>query len=62
MVAQKDIGVRFGYDLFAGRRFTKATLHAPKPEPIELEINVADGFTSVKIPTLGLWAIVEMND
>ena len=60
--AQKDIGVRFDNDLFAGRRFTKATLHAPKSEPIELETNVADGFTSVKIPTLGLWAIVEMND
>ena len=62
MVAQKDITVRLGNDLFAGRRFGKATLRAPKSEPIELKTNVADGFTSVKIPTLGLWTIVEMND
>jgi hypothetical protein len=62
MVAHKDITVRFANDLFAGRQFTKATLHAPKSESIEVETDVADGFTSVKIPTLSLWAIVEMND
>ena len=62
VVPQTDVTVRLRNDLFPGRRFNKATLHAPKSEPIELQTDSLDGLTSIKIPKLGLWTIVQLTD
>jgi len=61
MVPQKEIKVRLRRDLFAGREFTKATLHAPRAEPVVLEVTSDGDYTTVKVPELGLWGIVELE-
>jgi len=61
MVPQKEIKVRLRRDLFAGRDFTKATLHAPRAEPVVLEVTSDAEYTTVKVPELSLWGIVELD-
>lgn len=62
MVPQKEITLRLRRDLFAGRKFTEATLHAPKAKPLSLEVASDDQYTTVKVPTLELWGIVELGE
>lgn len=58
---QKGLTLRLRRDLFPGRTFSKATLHAPRAEPVPLDVAVGDEYTTVKIPQLGLWGIVELQ-
>ena len=62
MVPQNEIKVRLRRDLFAGREFTKATLHAPRAEPVVLEVTSDGDYTTVKVPELRLWGIVELDE
>ena len=61
MVPQKEITLRLRRDLFSGRKFTKATLHAPKAEPLVLEVTSDGKYTMVKVPELEFWGIVELD-
>jgi len=61
MVAQKDFTVRLRRDLFDGRAFTAAVLHQPKSPPVKLNVTSDDAHTTIKIPTLELWGIVELH-
>ena len=61
VVAQKGITLRLRRDLFGGRKLTKATLHAPKAEPVALAVTSDAEHTAVVVPELGLWGIVELN-
>ena len=60
-VVQKNVTVRLARDLVGGRSFTKAVAHAPKAPPVALRVGSADGYLSVTLPQLGLWAIVELG-
>jgi hypothetical protein len=61
MLPQKQIKLRLRPCLLAGRKFTKATLHAPRAEPVALEVTSDEQHTTVKIPELELWGIVELD-
>ena len=61
MVGQAEITLRLRRDLFAGREFAKATLHAPKAEPVSLKVTSGAEYTTVKVPKLELWAILELG-
>jgi hypothetical protein len=60
MTVQKDLELRLRRDLFGGRVFAKAILHAPKAEPKPAEVIVRSDVTAIRIPALDLWAIVEL--
>ena len=62
MVPQEGFTLRLRDDLAGGRRFTKATLHAPREDPIELPVNTDREQTVVTIPKLALWAILALDD
>jgi len=62
MIPQENLTVRLRNDLFAGRKFTKAVLHAPKAQPQTLEVQADQEHTGVRIPGLVLWGIVELRD
>ena len=62
MIPQRGFTLRLRRDLFGGRAFSKATLHAPKAEPQVLTVTTGDEHTSVKVPELTLWAILELGD
>ena len=61
MVPQKRLTLRLRRDLFRGRKLAKATLHAPRTEPVVLDTSAGDESTTVKIPELGLWGIVDLH-
>ena len=48
-------------DLFGDRRFTQATLHAPRAEPVSLRLTSDKERTTVTIPELALWGIIELK-
>jgi len=62
MTAQKDFTLQLHADLFGGRKFTKATLHAPEAAPVLLQLTGEGDFTAVKVPRVNLWAIVELSN
>ncbi len=62
MTPQRDFTLRLRRDLFAGRNFTKAVLHAPKAEPQPLEVRAEEGHAWVRVPGFALWAIVELSE
>ncbi len=62
MIPQQQFRLRLRRDLLGGRRFTKATLHAPKTEPVAVEATSDGKYTRVKVPELKLWTIVELSD
>jgi len=61
MVPQERLTVRLHQDLFAGRTFTKAELHAPKEPPQTLEVTTDGPYLIVKVPRLVLWGILELR-
>jgi hypothetical protein len=61
MVPQTDVRLRLRRSLFAGREFTKATWHAPRAEPVVLEVTSDDEYITVAMPELRLWGIVELG-
>jgi len=60
MIPQQDITLRLRRDLLGDRKFTKAVLHAADAEPLPLEIRCDDESTTVSVPRLTLWAIIQM--
>jgi len=60
MIPQRDLTVRLRRDLFAGRAFSKAVLHAPKAQPLPLELASAPDSITIRVPALDLWGIVEL--
>jgi hypothetical protein len=62
MVAQRGLTLRLRADLFGGRTFSKATLHTPKAQPAALALSSDRATTTVKVPELELWAIIELGD
>ncbi len=61
-VFQENFTLRLRHDLVGGRRFTKATFHAPKEDPIELPVSTDRQGTVVTVPMLGLWAILALDN
>ncbi len=60
MIVQRDVVLRLNSDLFAGREFAKATLHAPRKEPQSLALRTDGEYTRIEVPELELWGIVEL--
>ena len=61
VVPQKGLTLRLRRDLFAGRPLSKATLHAPQVDPVTLDVTAGDEYTTVKVPEIGLWGILELQ-
>jgi hypothetical protein len=61
IVPQKRLTLRIRRDLFAGRKLAKATAHAPKARPVELKVASTREHTTVTLPQLDLWTIVELG-
>ena len=61
MKPQRGFKVSLARWLFDGARFTKATLHAPRKQPVELELTTDKKATTFVVPELDLWAIVELR-
>jgi hypothetical protein len=61
VVPQKGLTLRLRRDLFPGRAFSKAMLHAPRLDPVPLDVATGDEYTTIKVPELGLWGIVELR-
>jgi hypothetical protein len=62
MIPQKDVTLRLRRDLFGGRKFTRAVLHAPKSQPLTLQASADDQHVTVKVPEVSYWAVVELAD
>jgi hypothetical protein len=62
IVPAEDFSLRLRRDLFRGRNFTKAVLHAPKSGPTSLTLATAGESVTVRVPRLDLWGIVELSD
>jgi len=62
MLPQSAFSVRLRQDLFPGRKFTQALLHAPRSQPLRLEVRSDAGHTVIRVPRLDLWAIVELSE
>jgi hypothetical protein len=60
MVPQKGFVLRLRRDLFGGRTFACATLHAPRAEPTVLDLSSDATHTRITIPSLDLWGILEL--
>ena len=61
VVPQKNVVLRLRRDLFGRRKLTGAVAHAPRAEPAELKLASGATSTSVTVPELGEWAIVELR-
>jgi len=61
MVVQKNLTLRLSRDLFAGRKFTAATAHAPKAKPVKLTVASDAKTTTIAIPSLELWTMIELK-
>jgi len=61
MVPQPNVTLRLRRDLLDGRKFARATLHAPQAEPVTLDVTSDDQYTTVRVPELNLWGIVELE-
>ncbi len=61
MVPQKDFTVRLRHELVGSRTFANATLHAPKGAPRTLKTASDAEFTTLTVPELDLWAILELR-
>ena len=58
---QRSVVLRLRRDLFANRRFAHARLHTPNADPAPLSLAVDAAATTVTVPEVGLWAIVELK-
>ncbi len=61
MVMQQNFVVRLRRDLFGGRSFGSATLHAPHQEPQTLKTTSDSEYTTIEVGELGLWGILELT-
>jgi hypothetical protein len=61
VLPQKNLTIRVRRDLFAGRAFAAATLHVPNQEPQTLRLTRDDDYTTVEVPELDLWGILELT-
>jgi hypothetical protein len=62
MIPQENFTVRLRNDLLAGRKCTRAVLHAPKTQAQTLEVRTDKEHTMVRVPGLVLWGIIELRD
>lgn len=60
IVPAERFRLRLRGDLFEGRKFTKAVMHAPRSEPTELEVAAEQDGMVVSIPRLELWGVMEL--
>lgn len=60
MVPQQNFTVRLRADLFLGREFGRATLHAPKQEPKPCVLRTDGEYIELTVPQLDLWAMIEL--
>ena len=58
---QANVTLRLRRDLFGGRKFVRAMLHAPKAGPADLKLTSDREHTAVTIPKLGFWGIAELE-
>jgi hypothetical protein len=61
MVPQRDVTVRLRANLFPGRTFQRATLHAPNEASQPCGLHVAEEYIQLTVPALNLWAMVELQ-
>ncbi len=61
VVPQRNVTLRLRKNLFSNRKFTNAVLHAPKSKPQELKVTSDDEYTTIQVPELGLWGIIELK-
>jgi hypothetical protein len=58
---QRDFTLRLRRDLFNDRNLANATLHAPNAEAAKLNFSSDDKCITVRIPSLSLWALLEIG-
>ena len=61
MVPQRDLTIRLRADLFPGRTFDQAVLHAPDQDPQPTALQLKDGYLQLTVPQLDLWTLVELH-
>jgi hypothetical protein len=62
VIPADDFTLRLRGDLFAGRKLTKAVMHAPNSQPIPLAIAADKKTAAIRVPRLELWGVVELSD
>jgi hypothetical protein len=62
VLAAENFTLRLRRELFRGRKFTKAVLHAPQSRSVSLRIATAGEIATIRIPGLELWGIVELSE
>ena len=62
MTRQRGFTLRLRRDLLAGRKPTKAVLHAPNAEPVSLDLTSNDQHVAVTVPELELWGVLELGE
>ncbi len=53
--------IRLRRDLFPERQFTTATLHAPSPQSVRLDMRVDTAHIEIDVPELSLWGLIELR-
>ena len=61
MLPQRDLTVRLRTDLFPGRTFSRATLHAPNETSQPCAVDVDGEYLRMTVPRLDLWTMVEVE-
>jgi hypothetical protein len=61
MMSLASFSVRLRNDFLGGRRITKATLHAPRSQPVSAVVHTDSRATIITIPALDLWAVVTLE-
>ncbi len=60
MIPQKDFVLRLRRDLFKAGPFASATLRAAKAQPRPLQVASDGDHLAIRVPEIGLWAILEL--
>ncbi len=61
MIVQRSFRLRLSTSLFGERKFSRATLHAPRCEPVALPVRTEDSYQAIEVPELDLWAILALD-
>jgi hypothetical protein len=62
MIPQTQFTLRLRKDLFPDSQPARAVLHAPRAEPVVLDVRANDVYLEVTVPTLDLWGLLALED
>jgi hypothetical protein len=57
----RRLTIRVRCDLFPERQFTTATLHAPRQQPVRLDMRADTAHIEIDVPELSLWGLIELR-